>query len=203
MGSVGAVAAGRPVTLRDGDDEMLAEHARQWAEIRSERWARVVPARYVDARLSDLPDGIRDDVEAWTSTQSNLVLCGPVGTGKSHAAAAAVRRRFDRGEQIVWWSVMWLMDALRPGAPDPNGVLRAAMLADVLVLDDLVAEKPSEWTRERLDLIVDARWSDRVPIIVTTNASPRALRETLDARVVSRLADDATVLVLSGEDRRG
>src|SRR5471030_3446511 len=48
-------------------------------------------------------------------------------------------------------------------------VLRPVMEADLLVLDDLGAEKPSEWVEETMNLIVNTRYNERRPTIFTTN----------------------------------
>ncbi len=185
-------------------EEIVAEHVALWAEARLDEWRRIVPARFALAVVGDLPEPVRAEVAAWVlgPRDRNLVLCGPVGTGKSHAAAAAAFGRYSAGQSVAWWSVARLMDAMRPGDPDRAEVGRSVLTVDVLVLDDLAAEKPTEWTRERLDLIMDARWAAELPTIVTTNATPAALREVLDARFVSRLADGALVLTVTGPDRR-
>jgi DNA replication protein DnaC len=71
-----------------------------------------------------------------------------------------------------------------------------------LVIDDLGAEKSSEWAREILYLIIDKRYSDLLPTIITSNLSPKELAEKLDDRLVSRLMEDAIVIKIDGKDHR-
>jgi len=183
--------------LSDRDREVYVEAQRATLAERDAGWERVVPARFVGARADDLDD---ESLLGWLTTPTrNLVLLGPVGAGKTHAAAALARVVYDAGRVVAFWPVVALMDALRPDGP-----ARAAELVavDLLVLDDLAVEKPSEWTTERLDLIVNGRWLDGRPTIVTSNLTPENLARALGERVWSRLVGDALVYRVPGKDRR-
>jgi DNA replication protein DnaC len=62
-------------------------------------------------------------------------------------------------------------------------------MVDLLHLDDLGAERRTEWVLEQLYSIVNERWQDQRSIIVTTNLGLDQLREQLGARTVSRLLE--------------
>jgi DNA replication protein DnaC len=70
------------------------------------------------------------------------------------------------------------------------------------VLDDLGAEKPSEWTCEKLLELVDERYVQARPTIVTSNLPPNKLSTHVGERVASRLAEMCTVVPVVGQDRR-
>jgi hypothetical protein len=72
----------------------------------------------------------------------------------------------------------------------------------VLLIDDLGIEKQSDWTEETLFGIIDARWRNCRPTIVTTNLTPLELRNTVGSRVYDRLKDGATALTIPGQSRR-
>lgn len=169
-------------------------------------WAASIPSRFVWATLADFTDepmAIRDGLHDWAQDPRgrNLVLLGPVGTGKTHAAVGAVRAAHDRGSEVVFLPVVELLDQLRPGGPEHALAEYAA--ADLLVLDDLGAERPTEWTGERLYALINRRWLEERPTVATTNLEPDPLREALGERVFSRLVgNDAVVLRLAGKDRR-
>lgn len=172
------------------------------------RWARCIPARFIDAEISQLDVDSCAVICEWLSALTrdeplrNLVLLGPVGTGKTHAAVAALRLASEAGCSIAFSPVVELLDALRPGHDDSNDRLRTLTEVRVLLLDDLGAEKSTEWTHERLYALVNRRWLERRATIVTSNLTPEQLEESVDKRLYSRLVDDALALRLTGADRR-
>lgn len=183
-----------------------AERAAEIARIRRERFEAQVPARFASARMSDLPPPRGPEIQSWLDGDGwpNLVLAGPVGCGKTHAAVAAARAASEAGLAARLISTVELLEELRPGGPER--ALERAIEAPLLVLDDLGAERPSDWTAERLALIIDRRWLDERPILATTNLSlgpSGELIEALGERSYSRLVGSgAIVLQLQGEDRR-
>jgi len=139
----------------------------------------------------------------------NLVLLGKVGHGKSHLAAAAVAaayRRHGAPARFVWTTVAALMERSRPDGDDDGGPgLAVCRRAPVLVLDDLGAERATDWTTERLGLLVDQRWSAGLPIVVTANlaAGPDGpLMAHTGERTYSRLVGGALVARVEETDRR-
>lgn len=167
-------------------------------------WADAIPPRFADARLDTLDlSPTTTALTAWCQSEAraNLVLVGPVGSGKTWAAAAAARCRFGQGQSVAWWPVVDLLRALRPGgAPDAAAYARDV---DVLVLDDLAAHRATDWTDEQLHGLVDHRWSHLLPIIATTNADVANTGDAMDPRLHSRLfGSGAVVLEFRGYDRR-
>jgi len=183
--------------LREADDE-----DRELAERELSMWERRIPKRLRHAQLADLPEPHASSIYDWLneSNGENLLLLGPVGVGKSFAGVAALRYAFDSGTNIMFVPVVEALDALRPGGPDDAAVgLRSV---GMLLLDDLGVEKPSEWTAEQLYGIVNRRWLDERPTIVTSNLTVDKLAAALDPRLCSRLVHDALVIEMTGEDRR-
>ena len=72
----------------------------------------------------------------------------------------------------------------------------------LLVLDDLGAEKPSDWVRERLYTIINRRYEHCRPTIVTSNLTIDQLAKQVGSRVASRLCELCEVVELQGTDRR-
>jgi len=171
---------------------------------REARWEQI-PNRFRWAKIEDLAEAWRGDVEAWATTEGpapNLVLYGPTGTGKTHAAVAAARLRFDAGDEVQFWPVVELLDGLRPGG-DLEVWDRAVTDADTLILDDLGASRATDWTDERLYALINRRWLDERPTIVTTNLAPEDLMTAVGERIASRvLGCGAVVLGVGGPDRR-
>lgn len=189
----------------DGDDydDLVGHRGEQLAAT----WGRAIPSRFVWANLDDFDDQPASIVEAlhdWARMPAsrNLVLFGPVGVGKSHAAVAAARpSHFDHGQEVRFLPVVELLDLLRPGGPE-NALYDLADV-DLLVLDDLGSERPTEWTAERLYALINRRWLEERPTVATTNLEPDPLRDAVGERVFSRLVGNGSVpLKLTGKDRR-
>jgi len=185
----------------DGDEIARVEMRRA----RRGDWNATVPRKFREARLDDLEGrAVHADLVAWSRADEppNLVVMGPVGAGKSHAAAAAVRPHFGDGASLVFVPVGEMLDRLDWRRDDSHRYLEAIMAVDVLVVDDLGTERPNEWTAERLYMVVNRRWLDDLPTVATTNLEPDELADVLGERTYSRLVGGAVVIRLAGHDRR-
>lgn len=79
-------------------------------------------------------------------------------------------------------------------------IMERLSMYGVLLLDDLGAEKPSEFSRETLGLIVDRAYREESPVIVTSNFDFKGLAERIDDRTADRLAELCQAVKLSGSD---
>ena len=120
-----------------------------------------------------------------------LVLTGPSGGGKTHLAAAIANERIANGEPVLFMVVPDLLDGLRAsysageGEPGFDDLFEQVRSAPLLILDDIDAAAPSDWAREKLFQLVNARYNATLPTVFTCAALPGSL----DQRVVTRLAD--------------
>lgn len=210
--------------LRSGEIPDELEHddepgaAATVAEHRAARWRQVCPQRFHRASLEWTAGQHGPDVVGalcdWSamSPRPNLLILGPVGTGKTGAALSVCARDwFDAGLAVQFWPVVELLDGLRP---DGDADMDDMMDVPRLILDDLGAEKPSEWTAERLYVLVNRRWLEERPIVATSNlpattstAPPGYVGDVLEDRIGERLfsrlvGDEAVVVNLAGRDRR-
>jgi DNA replication protein DnaC len=193
-----------PDDSRDEDrDKAQREAYAQWVAERQaialRRWREQIPAAQqaagdLDARVSAWVDRFL------AGNAANLVLLGPVGTGKTWHAWHAVERAMNDG----WFGTALFYGAYAwkrvTGPPLDSSEISKAAAADVLVLDDPGAHRLGEWDLEHLLGVVDERWNHRRPTIFTSNA-PK-LSDLFGERIASRLADGATAVVLAGDDRR-
>ena len=124
-----------------------------------------------------------------------LVLRGPRGTGKTHLMEAVGREMLARDKRVRYERVPTLLARMRSSFnSEEMGVLEERNsqyrnTAELLMLDDLGAEKPSEWVREQLYRLIDERYGVNRPLIVSTNESYESLASNLDDRIASRLFD--------------
>lgn len=169
------------------------------------RWD-AIPREFRTAVLDDLEPGeVLDELAAWSTsptTPPNLLLLGPIGVGKSHAAVAACRPHVDDGATVEFVPVLELLDRLDWRRPDSHAYLEWCCSVDLLIADDLGTERPNEWNGERLHIIVNRRRLDGLPLVATSNIEPTELEPAVGPRTFSRLVGGATVLRMSGRDRR-
>lgn len=204
---VEAIAA-RSRPKRQEQQRQRTERQRRIEQMRAERRAAHTLAqlaerfgRYADAQVGD-PDVARWTREAIEGGRDSLILLGNVGTGKTHQAVAAYRAVVAATHcQAIAVPVPALLDSLRPGRA-PLAALEDCERARLLLLDDLAAERHSDWTGEVLYRLIDARWARNLPTIITTNATPADVRERLGDRVASRLGGMGRSVIMTGEDRR-
>lgn len=105
-----------------------------------------------------------------------LLLFGSVGTGKTFAAACIANELLKSGYSVVMISLVKMVDG---GADDLIYRMRDI---DLLILDDLGAERSTDYGLERLYAVVDARYRSGKPVIYTTNLPLEVLKKPQDAR---------------------
>jgi len=144
-----------------------------------------------------------------------IFLEGQPGVGKTHLAVAVLKQVIQAsGARGLFYDTRDLLRIIR-STYDPSirttelEILRPVMTADLLVLDDLGAEKTSEWVDETMNLIVNTRYNERRPTIFTSNfpdipddSDPNALLFRIGARMRSRLHEMCEFVDMDGADYR-
>jgi DNA replication protein DnaC len=152
--------------------------------------------------------------EAWLESyyagaRRNLILHGPAGEAKTGLAVGLARALVERVDVkfIVWRD--WLDVTRRAFAAGTDAPSFAPHSCAVLVLDDLGSERGTPFALEQLLSLIDHRYRQELPTIITSNFAPSGLAaelgkldETIGARIVSRLVEDAVSIGFSFGDLR-
>jgi len=125
------------------------------------------------------------------NTEPIVTFVGPPGSGKTHLLEAIGRQFLDQGRTVRYELVAHLLQRLRSSfnMNEESRVMEVCYGADVLLLDDLGLEKPSDWVREQITALVDERWRNNRLLVVGTNESHITIEEKLGPRLASRLFD--------------
>jgi DNA replication protein DnaC len=157
----------------------------------------------------------RSIADAFPAVQKGLLLEGAPGVGKTHLAVAVLKHIVEvSGARGLFYDTRDLLRVIR-STYNPStrttelDVLGPVMTADLLVLDDLGAEKTSEWVEETMNLIVNTRYNERRLTIFTSNyedipdeTEPNSLLCRIGFRMRSRLHEMCDFVVLDAADYR-
>jgi DNA replication protein DnaC len=177
-----------------------------------------IPRRFRDVAfdrspIKDLPGPVLAEVRRFARDLGRnleegrgIWFVGDPGTGKTAAAMLISKLAIEAGRSVAVYSTPRLLSVVREAIETEEGMLglldRLA-LVELLHLDDLGAERQTDWVLEQLYSIVNSRYEDQRSIVVTTNLQPDALAGQIGARTVSRLIEMCgDPLPLFGDDRR-
>lgn len=140
-------------------------------------------------------------------TDRGLFIAGPVGTGKTHLAVGllrAARELRSIGGRFAMVPAVFaqIRAAIGRGDEGAASLLEDYKQAPLLVLDDLGSERVTDWVREQLFILVDARYQAMLPTVVTTNDTLEDLEEYVGQRIVSRIMEMCDGIALDGPDYR-
>jgi len=190
------------------------------SQARARSLSAVIPKRYrgvsfdrapvvdMDARIVREVRRYSDAVRENLDEGRGLWFMGDVGTGKTTLAMLVSKAALDAGRSVAIYSLPRLLAEIRKTFDENSersylGLLERLASVDLLHIDDVGAERSSEWVLEQLYAIVNARYEDRRAILLTTNLDPEELREQITPRTVSRLVEICgDPLPLFGRDRR-
>lgn len=150
-----------------------------------------------------------DDIDRRLAEGDGAWLMGDVGTGKTSLAMIVSKVALEAGRSVAIYSMPRLLARIRRTYDTESGeegylsFFDRLTSVDLLHIDDLGAEKRTDWVLEQLYAIVDRRYEEELSMVVTTNLDVPDLEEQIGKRTVSRLIEMCgDPLPLYGPDKR-
>jgi len=210
---------------------MCAVHCPLYIDLRYQFALSGIPDEYRGLTVETLPDNrehlnsFRHFAQVASTRKPNnglFLVSAMTGNGKTEAACAiagsyivsrtmqAIRDRTSLPQLVQFVNVTELLDLIRSGMSDEDANRRSTTIlqrierADVVILDDLGAERPTEYVQERLYALINGIWSNRKrqTLIATSNKSLQAIEITLGPRVRSRVDGLTVAIEYKGKDQR-
>lgn len=157
--------------------------------------------REVRRFIANLEQNLADGRSLW--------LMGDTGTGKTTLAMLVSKMALEAGHSVAIYSLPKLLARIRrtyeaeAGEDSYLDFFERLASVDLLHLDDLGAERQSDWVIEQLYAIINQRYDDRRSVVVTTNLDQPALETQIGSRTVSRLIEmSGEAVALNGPDHR-
>jgi len=156
----------------------------------------------VQSYLGDLDANLAEGKGVW--------LFGGPGTGKTTLAMLISKEALKEGRSVAIYSLPKLLARIRrtydsePGGDSYLSFFERLTSVDLLHIDDLGAEKRSDWVLEQLYALVNERYEAQRSILVTTNLDEAELKDQIGQRTVSRLVEmcSTCMIPMHGEDHR-
>jgi DNA replication protein DnaC len=175
---------------------------RRYRDVAFDRW----PVTEIDPPIVAATRRFADAIDSKLDAGRGLWFMGQVGTGKTTLAMLVSKAALEAGRSVAIYSLPRLLNEIRDTHRAERShvdLLDRLTAVDLLHVDDVGAERTTDWVLEELYSIVNARYEDERSMVITTNIlDHEALCDQIAERTVSRLTEMCDQLPLGGDDKR-
>lgn len=172
-----------------------------------------IPPRFADRRLSNyvptcaeaqralmLAKKYADEFEGAKETGAGLILCGGVGTGKTHIAVGIAHELIERGLSAVFTSVFGAVRRVketyrRDSNETEADIIKEFVSPDLLILDEVGVQFGSDTEKLIMFEIINGRYEEMKPTIIISNLAKDSLGQFIGERVIDRLREGGGKLI--------
>ena len=146
--------------------------------------------------------------KGFVDEKKGLIYFGSVGTGKTHLVAAIANYIINIHKiSVKFGSITSLLNEIKAtyseGSKETEyNIIKELSSVNLLIIDDLGKEKPTDWTSSILYTIINNRYEDYRPTIVTTNLTINNLEKNIGEAAMSRLIETCDFVKMDGVDHR-
>jgi len=150
---------------------------------------------YFDSSNKNVLDAVNDYINKNKDIMKSdsLIIMGKSDTGKTHLAAAIANKLIENDKTVLMERLTNLLDRIREtyenNTKSENELIEIYSNVDMLIIDDLGTEKISSWALEKLYTIIQNRYENGLPIIITTRFNKEGLIERFSYSKDSNLVD--------------
>ena len=114
--------------------------------------------------------------------RQGLLFWGTVGTGKSYTAACIANELLNQMIPVVMTSFVKILQNIQGNPDEEERIMAGLNAAKLLIIDDLGAERSTDYALEKVYNIIDSRYLSGKPLILTTNMTLKDMQESEDIR---------------------
>jgi len=161
-----------------------------------------------DRKNPKISDAMLNYVNNFTEFKKDgkgLLLYGTVGTGKTYFAACIANRLIDSGYKVLMTNFARLTNEIQGMFEGKQKFIDSLNRYTLLIIDDLGAERKSEFMQEQVFNIIDARYRSGLPFIITTNLTADEIKKPQDvgySRIYDRILERCFPVEVTGASRR-
>jgi DNA replication protein DnaC len=161
-----------------------------------------------DGNNPQMEEVMRNYVKNFTTFKKDgkgLLLWGTVGTGKTYMAACIANALIDEGYKVLMTNFASLTNTIQGMFDGKQRFINSLNHYALIIIDDLGAERKSEFMQEMVFNIIDSRYRAGLPMIITTNLSIEEIKKPKDisnSRIYDRILERCHPIEISGVSKR-
>ena len=160
-----------------------------------------------DSNLKKVGERYCDKFKQCKENGLGFLFIGNPGNGKTYLSNCIANRLLENYIPVISVSINALLDRIRKtystwGQEAEDEIIRRLSNADLLIIDDLGTEQLTDWSRSKIYNIIDSRYRNELPLIITTNKTIEDINEDYGKRTADRILEMCTTMKFTHKSLR-